>query len=320
MERVLSRFPCLFAILTLAACHTPAPTQPQQSYRLVDLSDDYERFYDRTDGMPTADRVAAFKAEIVPLFPAFYRVGRPGGASTEEGLDARIARSIEAFAAQRAGYERAARGFTAQLGPALASFRQSFPDATDFGDIYLVHSLGEMDGGTREVDGTVYFVFGADVIARVHPPGTERPFFHHELFHRYQSRWFPGCDQIWCGLWTEGGAVLAADELNPGADDAQLLLTLPAPIRPVVDANLTEAVCTARAKLDSSADEDWGAMFSFQRINETLPPRFGYYVGYLALREARNAHSLAEIAHMSAEQARPALEAALARLADCSAN
>lgn len=309
----------LISAAVLAACQT-APAPPSANYRLIDLTSQYTELYDRTQGQDPTTRVAAFRAEIVPLFPAFYRAGRPGTPDTEERNDARIARSFERFADLRANYTRAATGFSAMLGPAMASFQQALPDATDFGDIYLVHSLGEMDGGTREVDGTIYFVFGADVIARVHAPGTERPFFHHELFHRYQSRWFQGCEQIWCGLWIEGTAVLAAAELNPGADDSQLLFTLPEPIRPAVDANRTEAICTIRAKLESNSGDDWGALFSSERLNERLPPRFGYYVGYLAAREVRRTHTLQEIAHMPASEVRPLLEEALAALATCPPN
>lgn len=309
----------LISAAVLAACQTAAAPPPAR-YRLIDLTSQYTALYDRTQGQDPAARVAAFRAEIVPLFPAFYRAGRPGTPDTDERNDARIARSFERFADLREGYIRASTNFSAMLAPAIGSFQQALPDATDFGDIYLVHSLGEMDGGAREVDGTAYFVFGADVIARVHAPGTERPFFHHELFHRYQSRWFQGCDQIWCGLWMEGTAVLAAEELNPGATDDQLLLTQPEPIRPAVETYRSEAICTVRAKLNSREGDDWGALFSSDRLNEHLPPRFGYYVGLLAAREVRRTHTLQEIAHMPASEVRPLLEEALAALATCPPN
>ena len=54
---------------------------------------------------------------------------------------------------------------------------------------------------------------------------------HHELFHLYHSRAFEGCDAVWCGLWREGLAVHVAAELNPGASDAELVLTMPVPLR-----------------------------------------------------------------------------------------
>lgn len=310
-----------FALMfALAACQT-APAVPQTaastalpSYRFVDLSDDFLALYDRTEGQPTADRVAAFKTEIVPLFPDFYGKDRYPNL-TQERYDRRIARAFESFAAQREAYRRADASFVSVLEPAIATFTAALPDMGPIGDIYLVHSLGEMDGGTREFGGSHYFIFGADVIARLHPPGSERPFFHHELFHIYQRQFFAGCEQVWCSLWTEGTAVLAAAELNPGADDAQLLLTTPQPIRAAVDANLAEAVCTVRARLQATSGS--GALFSFDRLNERLPPRFGYYVGYLVAREARRTHTLQDLAHMNAAQAHEAVKRGLDVLATC---
>jgi hypothetical protein len=47
-------------------------------------------------------------------------------------------------------------------------------------------------------------VFGADVMVSAHDYGDEEPFLHHQLFHVYHQQFFPECDQVWCGLWTEG--------------------------------------------------------------------------------------------------------------------
>ena len=71
-----------------------------------------------------------------------------------------------------------------------------------------------MDGGTRSVKGQRYLVFGADVMARVTTPGRERPFFHHELFHVYNEKFFSECDPLWCALWMEGLAVYVSERLN----------------------------------------------------------------------------------------------------------
>ncbi len=48
-----------------------------------------------------------------------------------------------------------------------------------------------------------------------------------------------------------------------------------------------------------------------------LPPRFGYYVGYLVVREAARTHTLQQLAHLSVAEARPVVDAALASLATC---
>jgi hypothetical protein len=273
------------AVLALSACASaPRTAAPAPFYRLVDLTGAYTAFFDRTQGMAPIDRVAAFRADMQPRFPGFYDSARRGGPSQEAPLNRRIARSFDDFPKQREAYTSTAARFARVLDPALASFRRVMPDMAPIGDVYLLNSLGEMDGGTREFGGRIYFIFGADMIARHHPPGTERPFFHHELFHIYQGQFFGSCDSVWCNLWTEGTAVLAAAELNPGATDDQLLLNLPEPIRARTDAYFAEAVCAVQSRLESRADDANAALFSFDRLNAHLPPRFGYYVGIASRR------------------------------------
>jgi hypothetical protein len=59
------------------------------------------------------------------------------------------------------------------------------------------------------------------------------------------------------------------------------------------------------------------ALFSFSRLNPNIPPRAGYYIGYLAARQAGKTRSLTELAHLSPAQVRPVLEEALQALAPC---
>jgi len=86
---------------------------------------------------------------------------------------------------------------------------------------------------------------------------TMKPFLDHEMFHLYHHRFFPGCDPLWCNVWEEGMAVYVASKLNPGATDEQLLLNQPRPIRPEVEPRLREAMCSLRAKFDSTSEEDY---------------------------------------------------------------
>jgi hypothetical protein len=309
--------------LALTACvsaQSPQPVGPRPAFALIDLTDEYTAFYDRTQELERTARVAAFKAEFATLFPGFYdtdRIQAMFGASAER-YDGMIAGSFDAFPTERAAIARASANFEALLGPTREDFARNFPDLAPIGDIYLVHSVGEMDGGTRSINGQRYFVFGADMIAKLYPPGSEQPFFQHELFHIYHGQFFDACDEVYCGLWREGLAVYVSEQLNPGATDAQMGLVSPRPIRPEVDANLQTAVCAVRARMGSDDRDDYGRLFLGQASVEGLPPRFGYYVGYLVAREAGRTRSLRTLAHMSAAEARPVIEAALASLADCS--
>lgn len=306
-----------WVLLALAALWLSAGAASAQSYQLTDLTGTFTAAYDRTEGMALALRIKAFKTDVAERFPEFYGRQRYPGMSQAD-YDARIGRAIEGFAAVRERFSSKASQFASLLDPAYASFVREFPDMGEVGQIYLIHSLGEMDGGTRNFTGTNnVLIFGADVMGRAHPYADEEPFFHHELFHVYHARTFGGCQQVWCALWSEGLAVYVAKSLNSDATPDQLLLTVPEDIPAAVDANLREALCTVRERLDSSAPGDTGALFSSQRLNERLPPRFGYYVGYLVAREAGRRHTLQELARMDQAAARPVIEASLARLARC---
>lgn len=312
----------LLALLSIALTHASAGgTGPDSvpALRVTDLATEYGRFFDGTEGMEGGARVDAFKAHFATRFPGFYDAERVKSFVTPAGYDAMIARSFESFPGLRPRYERTTRSFTAMLDPARDAFVGAFPDFRPMNDIYLLHSLGEMDGGLRTIGGRRYLVFGADVMARLYAPGEERPFFHHELFHVYHAQFFEGCDAVWCALWSEGLAVRASEFLNPGATDASLLLEMPRPIRPEVEARRRDAVCAVRARLDSTSADDHAPLFTGRKEVDGLPPRFAYYVGYLVAREAGRTRSMTELARLRVEDARPVLDAALASLAICEA-
>ncbi|HEY4366687.1 MAG TPA: hypothetical protein VGN07_05585 [Steroidobacteraceae bacterium] len=314
MNRIIFCIVAQLGLIAHASAAAPVPDEP--TYTFTDLTGDYTRFFDRTTQLNADQRVAAFKSDFIPVFPDFYGAAR-FPQMTAERFDARIAKSFGGFPAIRDRYSATAATFTKMLRPALETFRRAFPDVQALPPVYLLHSLGEMDGGTRKLGGKLVLIFGADVMVTAHDFKDEQPFLHHELFHVYHQHYFPECTQVWCGLWLEGLAVYVAQQLNPQSSDSQLLLMQPEPIRAQVDAHLQDAICAARARLSSSDDADMDALFSFKRLNADVPPRAGYYIGYLAAKQAGKTRSLSELAHLSQAEARPVLERALAQIAKC---
>ena len=112
-------------------------------------------------------------------------------------------------------------------------------------------------------------------------------------------------------------AVYVGLELNPGATDEELLLTQPEPIRPGVEKDRAAAVCAVTARLESTDPKDSEALFSFSRMSPGLPPRFGYYVGFLVAQELGKTRSLVQLSKLDVDEARPLVVAALHSLADC---
>ena len=284
-----------------------------QPLEIVDLVDDFAAFEASSRSLADDARAGAFKAHFAPILPGFYSNERV----RFSGYDGLIVKALKAWPEDRARIEAVRDRFAAALAPAEASFEAEFGPMTGYPPIVLVHSLGEFDGGMRSLPGGGRLMFGPDVIARVHGDGDIRPFFHHELFHLMHTRSFDDCGALWCDLWTEGLATYVSHRLNPAATDAQLLLTEPVPLRAAIDKDRKAALCPLLAKLDSKADDDVAPLFMGRGTASQLPPRAGYFIGYLVAQEIGRTRSLKTLATMPAAQLRPLIEASLRRLGDC---
>ena len=288
------------------------PQAGREQIRLIDLTDDFAAVWEKSRAMDEGERVAALRAHFEPLFPGFYSREKAGPFAYSD----LILKALREYPEKRAGVEEVSRRFRSMLAPTQKRFEGVFGAMGEMPPVYLLHSLGEMDGGVRNRGGGLTMIFGADVIAQNHLGHDIAPFFHHELFHAYHARFFKGCGSVWCGLWSEGLAVYVASRLNPGASDSELLMTRPVPLRAAVEANRKQALCTVLQRLDST---DTGNLFFGGGADfADLPPRAGYYIGYLVAAEAGKRRTLQKLARLPAEEVRPVVEQSLRRLADCS--
>ncbi len=285
----------------------------------IDLSPAFPTIAYDTADMAEAPRVAEVRRRLNLLFPGFYE---PRNGVDPARYDARVSRALNSFAALSPTYKQAQQDFPAAYAAGIKHFRKVFPGFEPNIPVYFLHSLGEMDGGTREIRGKVYLIFGADVIARMHKSNNIGPFLDHELFHVEHAKYFTPCDAVWCALWIEGLATYAAKTMNPQADDEQLLLTSPQPIRAAVDAHWLSALCFAKDKMFSSAVVDFEAFFvGGGGETRRFPDRVGYYLGLRAMQELGGQYSLRKLARMRPEAAKAALttslNALIARAGNC---
>lgn len=292
-----------------------APAVPAAAPAAVSLLPQFDAFALQHAGDKPANRVAAFQREFAPVLPDFYAPR----SRTEEGYARLVAETLAAYPARRDKILAVGKAFDARLATASARFRQFFPDFALTMPVYLLHSLGEMDGGTRTINGRTALIFGADIIAQIHDDSTIGPLFDHELFHTYHLAYFPECGQVWCNLWTEGLAVYVAARLNPGISDRALLLDSPVPLRPAVDAQLAFALQTVRAALDDREGVTAERLFQGgddRGERQPLPRRYGYYVGYRMVERLAGERSLESLAKMPPEAVRPLIEQTLKEMED----
>ncbi len=279
----------------------------------TDLTPAMVDFADTSAGLSDAALIAAFHARFDPVLPGYF----DGKGDAQPQADASIIQKLRAFPDRRAKFIATAAAFRTAFDRGQAHFRAAFPDYRLPLPVYLVHSMGQQDGGTRTVAGRTIMFFGADVIAQIHDEATIGPFLDHELFHAYHGQYFPDCDQLWCSLWEEGLATYVASRLNPGADDRQLLLMQPRPIRPEVEPRLAEAMCGLAGKLQSTGQDDYELFFLGRSGKGSFPPRYGYLLGYLLAQSIGETMSLTELAKLPPAKVEPLLKAAIERYGPC---
>lgn len=308
----------LLLLLPLLGAASPARAAelpgPAPAMKVHDLASGFTQAADRHAGKSEADFIRDFKASVAVRLPGFYGAERFKGARSEAQRDGDLAKAFAEFPAMREAYVRKVARFTQQLPGHIASFRAAFPDYAAKTDVWFLHSLGEMDGGTRTFDGKTHFIFGADVMVKVHGDSDEAPFFHHELFHDYHDM---DCktQPIWASLWNEGLATYVAKRMNPSASNAELLLDFPRNMVADTSKELKRALDDVHGKLDSEDSTDYAGLFYGSGGDKTgLPARRGYYLGYLVAEEAGKTMSMQQLAKLDCQAARPVVVAALERL------
>ncbi len=278
---------------------------------LRNIAPDFATAFDATAQLPMPERVAAMKKSMQALYPEFY------GRFTPEEQDRRMQAAIEGFPAIRASYMDKAEEFGGAMRQHMATFNKYFPRFRNEVPTALVHSLGEMNGGTRGLgpNGEQHLVFGADVLARLDPDGNAAPLFHHELFHVLHRQSF-ACEEnaMWSNLWKEGLAVYVSDVMNPGANAKELLLDYPRGMPEATRAQLPVAWKQLASVLDETDQAMYAELFLMAGKSTALPVRRGYYLGYLVAREAGKTRNLASLAALDCKQTRALVESTIHKL------
>jgi hypothetical protein len=295
---------------------------PSNGLKFIDLIPAFDRIWNETKDLPDDQRVEAFEAKFGKVLPGFYSAERTKDYQTPEQHRAQVLRGLKQYPERRAGIMRVSRQFQSLIAPAKRQFESVFGPMRGYPPIYLVDSFREFDGGTRDLPEGNRLMFGADMIDELYSGKPIKPFIEHELFHLMHHRTFPECDPVWCNLWEEGLATYVASKLNPGAPDEALGLTIPAPLRPAVEAHKQEAVCAVRSRLESKDPKDYGPLFmgGGKPLSPDLPRRFGYYVGLLVVSDAGRTRTLKQLAALTPDQAHQLVVESLDSMASCPAN
>lgn len=204
-----------------------------------------------------------------------------------------------------------------QLGRANSRFLKTFPDMRWSGDIYVMASGYCFSGRAQMIGGRSALLFGVDAIAALGQKDLI-PGMQHELFHRYHRQFFEfeasSAYPLWTALWAEGMAMYVSRQLNPSASELDLGL-VPLGMARQVDERRAEVAADFLRKFESTAEQDATLYFNSNESKDAVvPPRAGYQLGVLVVRDLSKQYSIQTLAHWSQAEAKLQVRAALERV------
>jgi len=205
----------IFSCSGLARAATPECT-------VIDLMPKFWRVVDDSRHQSADQQVAEFRRVLGVDRTDLYSESGLGFESTE-ALNSAILKTVASTREHPEPIESMGTLIESRLPSYIREFRKTFPDFECSFPIYIVPSLGQLDGAGRVVDHRPALVFGVDNIAAEHTATTLPIFIDHELFHRYHFQAAGFSDDnarnevIWRTLWAEGLATYVSMALNPPA-------------------------------------------------------------------------------------------------------
>jgi hypothetical protein len=302
-----------------------ADASPPRSYRVVDATDPFWKFWDRFRDATPEQRLHGFRTLVIAENPSLFVdsvIGRDPLDPNE--LESRLPEWL----ASLDGRVDAMRGLHESVERDLerfdASFRRAFPDMSWGGSVYFTVSIDAFDGALRRVDGQPSLLFGIDKIERLYGKNANlAALFHHELFHLHHQALCAmpeptpeGPNGLAAPLWTEGLAVYVAHHLNPGASLAEL--TLSEEMVTAADARMPALARELLGLLDDAREEDYRDFFLGAGKRDDLPKRVAYYVGYRVAASLAKQMPFEQLVRLCGSELRRAIELELRRMAGAS--
>jgi hypothetical protein len=294
--------------VTLALAASSATAQPCPYKNLLP---EFAQFAQKTGNMDASQRARAFVELFAAKHSDYYSEQLFGSRAK---LEERAVRLFDPARTPKFGGARqispddllaTANALTAEFDQIEATFRRAFPDYRCETPISLGLSLYMFDGNLSEdAPGKPHMRFGVDTIALLHPPRELPAFFHHELFHIYQAQQLGAAmpaeatQPVWWGLWVEGLATYVSWKLNPELTAAEIFW-MPRDLEEQLKPKLATAARMIQPELDGH--EGYERWFSAGDGPPGLPPRSGYYLGYLMARHLDRG-DLAALARLTPEQ------------------
>lgn len=270
-------------------------------------------------GKSDAEQLTAYRQGVIDRWPGLY-TGAVLGLSPGPLMDRQILRSLEAVLRDGDQPElrqllRTQLSATSAAFGVFGDFKCNFP-------VYFADTLGALDGAGRIVDGRRALVLGIGSLAQEQSQLSLPVFLTHEFFHRYHFEAAGFSDdledrqEIWRNLWAEGLATYVSEVLTRGATTADALM-IPRDLEQRAEPLTSRMAGELLAGLDGMDEDLFNRYFTTNPKTDRhgIPPRAGYYVGYVVARRLAARHSLAELTHLKGDALHSAIDSTLHELA-----
>ena len=265
--------------------------------KVSDSTPDFVKFWEGSKDLSLEERAKRFQEEITPNLPDGILEILKGSIEVDY-----IKKSLQAHEAYHDKFMDFYVTFHEDFYDALNVFLKFFPDFKKDFRVYIIHSLGEMDGGTRFINGGLSLVLGLDCIAKYHDKAGIHPFIHHELFHIYHQQFFKENNVFWRRLWAEGLATYVAEKLNPSATHKDIMLDFPKGLINACKADMKILWQEVQRLLLSTNSADYKRYFLMSSQDKKTPKRAGYYLGYLIAHNLALKFSMSELIQMDEKE------------------
>ncbi len=283
--------------------------------QVKDSVDSFLQFYDATKGTPEQQKIDGFRKLVYTSNPDFYQYRLDDWERNGQDLDTELLKQLKLFESYELTFREIHAKVRDQLVSSLASFSARFPDFQMTYPVWMVHSLGVADGPKRAIAGRDVFLIGLDVIARLHP-GENGAFFHHEILHLYHGQHYRQSPALFSHLWGEGLAVYVSRVLNPSATAREILLADDSgPLEEKVNPVLAALAARLLADFHSEDFRIHNKYFGSSSREPGIPPRAGYYVGYLLAQKMAGRYTIEELIQLQDDVLAPGLEVRLKTMA-----
>lgn len=294
-----------------------APSPPAATFAVHDFMPDFWRFWDAAQNQPVERQEQLWhQLYVAPHQAVFDDLAGP----CKDEYDPAWARAhyFASLPQVVPKIRTMVAGLGQQLEEANGRFLKTFPDMRWSGDIYIMASGYCFNGRAQKIEGRAALLFGVDAMVGLGQKNMI-PVMQHELFHRYHRPFFEfeGSSgyPMWVTLWAEGLATYVSEVLNPGASDTDLG-NVPLGMVRQVDSRRAELATEFLRRFESTSEKDASVWFNDIRSQDpSVPPRGGYELGVLVVRELSKEYPLHTMAHWSQAEAKPRIRAVLERIA-----